>query len=914
MRPGSQDRAPLVGRRAEVETLVGLLDDVDQTGSAVVVRGDPGIGKSRLVAEVVSVARDRGFSVLSTTGVECEALLAFSGLHQLLRPVKARVVELMPAQQEALDAAFGLTQGPAPDLFRIAMAALDLICEVAGDTPILLVAEDAHWLDRPTADVLAFIARRLAADPIVMLAAVRDGYPSALADVGLPELRLGALDVPAAEELLDATGIDLHLAERIQILQEAAGNPLALLELPVTVARLQRGSPERELVPLTDRLERAFSDRVASQSERARLLLLVAALNDSEDVHEVLRAGSMIAGDTLGVDLLEPAAAAAIIDLDLQTIRFRHPLIRSAVNQSASVSQRLQAHAALAEILAGQPDRRVWYRAALISGEHEDVASELEDAADRARQRGATGVAVTALRRAGALSGSATGAHRLLSAAALACELGQPEVVGPILRDVERFDLGLLERARITWIEEMATTRPLGNVTRFTELIAAAEEAGRAGDHELHVDLIWLVASRSWWVDPGPVARQILIDAAHRLGGVDAADPRMLAIHAYADPFGAAPQVLARLRATTPERRRDADVARHFGPAAVVVGAFDLAVDLLGRAVDALRDQGRLRHLPRILMLQANMAARLAEWDVALPAAAEARRLAAELADPQMIAAADTAVALVAGMRGDEQTAEEAAAQAEQTAIPVGANITIAFAQFGRVLACLGSSRYAEAYNFAKRLFDPEDAAYHPVISSWLIGDLAEAALHLGRIEEAQERVEQVEAAGGKSLGSWIVLGLDHARALLADDFEAEDRFRAALASDLSRWPFQRARTQLAYGQWLRRRRRITESRDPLRAARETFDALACGSWGDMARRELRASGESSRRRVPEARDHLTAQELQIAQLAADGLSNREIGQMLFVSPRTVSTHLYRIFPKLGISARGELTSALDPK
>jgi ATP/maltotriose-dependent transcriptional regulator MalT len=224
--------------------------------------------------------------------------------------------------------------------------------------------------------------------------------------------------------------------------------------------------------------------------------------------------------------------------------------------------------------------------------------------------------------------------------------------------------------------------------------------------------------------------------------------------------------------------------------------------------------------------------------------------------------------------------------------VAAGANITVAFAQFGRIVAALGSGRHADAYNLANRLFDPEDSAYHPVISSWLIGDLAEAALHLDRVEDARARVEQVEAAAGDSPGSWIALGLGHARALLADDLEAEERFGAALQADLARWPFQRARTQLAYGQWLRRQRRVADSRDPLRAARDAFDALCCKSWGDQARRELRASGESSRRRVPEARDQLTAQELQIAQLAAEGLSNREIGQKLFVSPRTVSTHL----------------------
>ena len=462
----------------------------------------------------------------------------------------------------------------------------------------------------------------------------------------------------------------------------------------------------------------------------------------------------------------------------------------------------------------------------------------------------------------------------MLGAAELAFELGRPDVVAPLVREVQRLDLGPLERARIAWIEEVVHTRPLGDVARFTETIEVAEQAGQAGDHELHVDLLWLVASRSWWVDPGPATRRVLIEAAHRLGGADAADPRVFAIHAYADPYGHAPGVLARLRATANERSRDTEVARHFGPAALVVGAFDLGVDFLAIAVDALRDEGRLGHLPRMLMLYSSMAARLAAWDVAIPAAAEAKRFADELGDPQVEAAADTAVALIAGMRGDEEVAERASAQAERIAEPVGANITVAFAQFGRVLAALGAGRHADAYNSAERLFDPGDSAYHPVIASWLIGDLAEAALHIDRVAEARARVAQIEMAAGDTPGSWIALGLGHAHALLADETDAAKRFEDALGADLGRWPFQRARIQLAHGQWLRRQRRIAESRAPLRAARDAFDALCCASWADQARRELRASGESSRRRDPVARELLTAQELQIAQLAAEGLTN----------------------------------------
>jgi DNA-binding CsgD family transcriptional regulator len=328
-------------------------------------------------------------------------------------------------------------------------------------------------------------------------------------------------------------------------------------------------------------------------------------------------------------------------------------------------------------------------------------------------------------------------------------------------------------------------------------------------------------------------------------------------------------------------------------------------------AIDGLRTEGRLGHLPRLLVLYSDMAVRLGDWDVAIAAAEEAKRLAEEFAEPQWMAAADTVIALVAALRGDDEMADRLAAEAELVAEPAGANITMAFAQFGKVLAALATGRHADAYAYADRVFDPADSAHHPVICSWLIADLADAARHIDEQEAARGRLAQVEAIAGERPGTWIALGVRHARALLADPAEAGERFEAALTSDLTRWPFERARIQLAYGQWLRRDRRTAESRAVLRAARDTFDALGCVPWSEHARRELRASGERSRRRLPEARDQLTAQELQIAQLAAEGHSNREIGQRLFLSHRTISTHLYRVFPKLGITSRSELSSAL---
>ena len=906
--------APLLGRDRELALLSSLLNEVTRHGQALVLRGEPGVGKSRLLADTAGVARERGMTVLTTTGVQSEADLPFAGLHQLLRPVRTHAAALPAVQRAALDAAFGLSLHAAPEHFRIAMAALDLLSEVATHAPVLCVVEDVQWLDRPTSEALAFIARRIESDPIILLAATRTGYPSVFDDAGLPERRIAALDDATAAELLDASAPDLSAQARSRVLREAAGNPLALLELPAAARRYDDDRWALEPLPLPERLEHAFAARVSELPDETRVVLLVAALDDGDEVGEILSAAGAIAGGPLDLEVVAAAVRADIIDAEPHALRFRHPLMRSAVAQSAGPGIRRRVHEALADALADQPDRRAWHRAALLTGEHEEVARELEEAASRAQRRGAITVAVSAMRRAADLSERDGRSRRLLSAARLAVELGRRDVVVPVLREVEQLDLDDCQQARVIWLQESAETRPLGDRGRFTSLISAADRVASEGDRDLQVELLWLVASRAWWSDPGPEARRLLVAAARRLGDAGAEDPRVFAIHAYADPVGHAPGVLARLRREATRERLDTDAARFFGPAALVVGAFDLGDGFLRAAVDGLRLQGRLGHLPRLLSLHACMAARRGDWEVAITAGEEARRLATELAEPHWVAAADTVISLVAAMRGDERSAMLLAARAEAVAEPVGANITMAFAQFGKVAAALATSRHAEAYGYAERLFDPTDSAYHPVVSSWLIADLAEAARQIDRLQAARTRVVQVEAMAGGRPGAWIALALAHARALVAEPAEAGERFEEALATDLTRWPFQRARIQLAHGQWLRRQRRVGDSRAVLRAARDTFDSLGCRRWSDHARRELRASGERSQRRLPEARDRLTAQELQIAQLAAEGLSNREIGRRLYLSHRTVSTHLYRVFPKLGVTSRGELHVALAPR
>ncbi|MGL5930522.1 MAG: ATP-binding protein [Dermatophilaceae bacterium] len=911
---GSHDPPrPLLGRDEETAALSSLLGTAAGAGrgGALVLLGEPGIGKSALIAGAEADARGQGFVVLRTTGVQAETRLAFSGLHQLLRPVRGHVERLAPALREALEVALGLRDGVPPEHFRVAMAALDMLSEVAVRAPLLVVADDVHWVDPTTSDVLAFVARRLENDPIVLLAAVRDGHQSPLAGVGLPELRVPTLTNSASADLLDASGPLLRHGARRRILREAAGNPLALVELPASDLTVAGDSAVPGLIPLTERLERAFAARVADLRESTRLLLLVAALSDSDDVGDLLAAGSTITGRQLGLVDFEPAAQAAVVVLDERSVGFRHPLMRSAVAQNATAPERRRVHDALAEVLHGEPDRRVWHRAALLTGTHEDVANDLEEAGQRARRRGAISVAVSALRRASELGVAAQRGRRLLGAAQLAFELGQPEVAVPLVREAETLDFGPLEQARAAWIKEMVDLRPFGDRSTAPTLVAAAQGAADAGDHELCIDLLWLVAQRMWWVGAAEDHRKPLVDATRGLPYRD--DVRILAILAFADPRGATAEVVRRLQVAAAERTSDIETARHLGGASVVVGAFDTGSAALGVAIEGLREQGRLGHLPRLLALQGMTAARLGDLDLAVAAAEECRRLADELAEPLWGAGAETVLSMVAGMRGDEDAAEEAAMRAELVARPRGARFMTCYAQFGRILAALGAARYTDAYELAERIFDPDDPAHHAV-ASWHVGDLAEAALHIGHVDHARRRLSEVEATVGDHPGPMAEVSLRHARAVLAeDDDRAEELFQEVVGSDLSHWPFARARGFLTHGQWLRRRRRIVESRTPLRAARDAFDVLGCEAFSRQAQRELRASGEMSRRRDPATRDRLTAQELQIARLAAQGLSNRAIGQRLYLSHRTVGTHLYRTFPKLGITARSELAEALQP-
>ena len=904
-------RTSLVGREFELQRVDGLIDDVLERGGALMLSGEPGVGKSALLAAAAERAADHGMRVLRATGVQTEANLPFAGLHQLLQPILTGIDDLAGPQRTAILAAVGRADAAAPDLFLTALAALDLLSDAAANAPVLVVAEDAHWLDRSTADLLAFIARRLRYEPILLVAAIRDGFHSPLDEPGLSGLHLKALDPTAAAALVDRNNPDLPPALRRRVLDEARGNPLALAELPAAFGHLRAHARLPAWLPLTTRLERAFASRTLDMPAATRTALLVAALNDGPSISEVLAATTLLTGHTVTLEILVPADAARLADLDETEIRFRHPLMRAAIPRQASISQRHAAHAALADVLVEQPERRVWHRAASVIGPNDPIAIELDAAAQRALDRGASAVAMAGLQRAAELSDSVTHrGQRLLRAAELGFELGHQDLVSKLVTDAEPLELGLRDRSHLGWLRGGFDGQHTGGADRFQPMVDAADNLTQLGDSELALKILWSAAIQSWWTDPGQPVGERIVDAAERTRA-DEHNPRLLAVLAFAAPVARGAVVMERIAALIHTDALDADIARVAGTAANAVGGFDASAGLLATAVSGLRTQGRLGLLARALTQQAWSSVQRADLSTGIPIAQEAEQLARETTQPTIQFTARAIQAMLAALRGDLTGAETHAAEAEEFGIARGARALLAMVQHARGLAAVANGRYGEAFEHLRRIHNPADPAHHSFIRCFTVADLMDAAARSGQTDAARPLVADLEVIAAKTPASALHAALCYVRPLLASDANAEGMFQAA-ASSLGVWPFLRARTQLAHGEWLRQQKHEAAARAPLRGAYETFDALGTTPWANRARQQLRATGETTRRRTPRARDELTAQELQIAQMAATGLTNREIGQMLYLSHRTISSHLYRTFPKLGVTSRAELRIASE--
>ena len=902
----------LYGREREFEVLSALVRGLAEgAGGALVVRGEAGIGKSSLLAVAAGLAGQAGAQVLTATGIQSETRLPFAGLHQLLRPVLPLAERLPPRLRSALLSAFGLADDEPAGPFLIGLAALELISDTAASTPVLLIADDAQWLDEPSSVVLGFVARRLATEPAALLIAVRDGLASSFDDAGLPGLPLTGLAEPAAAALLEARAPGLDLAHRDRLLSEAAGNPLALVELPKSVRPgYPAGGPTGPLLPLTARLEQAFAAQQSGLPETTRAVLLAAAANDGTALPEVLDAASVLAGTAVTADGLLPAIAAGLLETGEAGLRFRHPLIRSAVYQAANVARRRAAHTALADLLAGRPDRRAWHLAAAALGPDEQVAADLEAAAVRAVRRSAFNLAADAYRRAAQLSDDTFNrTRRLLLAAETALSSGHLRLGHDLLRAAESLDLTADQRTLAAWMREISGGGAWSGASQLDALARLAEQMRIAGETRTALDTLANFALRCYWSNPAPKTRAAVIAAAERLGRPET-EPALLAILSSADPVRTGERVNALVKSITPDRT-EPTAMWYSGLAAANTWAWDSALPLLDAAVDELRARGQLGLLTRALTTQAWAAVHLARLPTAVAAASEASRLAVETGQGHWTGANQLAQAVAASAAGDAAAADALAQRTEALYLASGSTSMLGFVQFARGRGAVLNQRYAVGLAHLRRILDPADPVFHPFVGSWGLADLAEAAVALGEPARAQAYLGQLESLAAQTGGPLLLAQAAYARPLAAEDDQAEPLYQAALGEGLASWPDYRARMLLRYGEWLRRQRRATESRVPLREARDSFDTLGFTHLAERARLELRAAGEWSSRREPRPWDELTAQELQIARMAADGLSNRQIGQQLFISHRTVGTHLYKIFPKLGITSRSQLYAAL---
>jgi DNA-binding CsgD family transcriptional regulator len=884
----------LYGRDAELAALSDLLDHArNGTSGTLVLRGDPGIGKTALVSQVI--ARADGFRVIRGAGIEEESELPFAGLHLLLRPALDRIDALPGVQAEALRGALGLAQAGPPDRFLVGLAVLSLLAELAAEQPLLCVADDAQWLDRASADALLFAARRLDSESIVLLLCARTG---AFAAAGLPELGLKGLSAQAATELLPD---GLPASTRYRVLAEAAGNPLALLELPRVVASARPEVP----LPLTDRLRAAFESQLAGLPEATRTVLLVAAAEGAGDLAPIL-----LAAGALGASLadLDPAREAGLIEVNGGALTFRHPLIRAAVHHTARLALRRAVHQALAAALdaPGQAGRRAWQRAAAAAGPDEEIAAALERAAGQVRERGGDTGALAWYQRAAELSADPVGQARRLTlaaetaagsgdldqAAALAGQSLALIATGATPDQAQLVAQALQVQATVAFLrgEPAVAHRRL---LAASELIAAVDqdqasglliEAVHAGWYAGQDELAEGVLRLEERLRPTPLERLLLRAVAPILGrSADRSDPNGALAEARAAAAGNVPELVL------------------VCGLALLLGQDEAAQQIGGELSRDLRSAGQIGWLPTALFYSGSAQAYGGRHQEALRTVAEGLRLARDTGQQRWVDAFAEPLALLAAARGDEQLCRQLTAEALSRASRPAWNTPWTSSALG--LLDLGLGRAESALARLETL--AAGRKFFHIAATRSTPDLVEAAVRLGRPAAASEPLALFETWSRNTGQGWTSALVHRCRALLDGD---DDLFRAALAlHEEDTRPFDVARTQLLYGEWLRRDKRKADARAQLRVALETFERIGAAPWAERAKMELTATGTVGRAAEHGPSASLTPQESQIVRLAAQGLSNKDIAAQLFLSARTVGHHLYKAYPKLGVVSRSEL-------
>ncbi|RPF37346.1 LuxR family transcriptional regulator [Streptomyces sp. TLI_185] len=896
----------MIGRDAELRVLRGLLADAAAgRGGALLIHGTAGVGKSALLRSVGAEGTEGGFTVLSTAGVETELWLPFAALQLLLQPAADGIGKLPYPHRSALVDAFSATQTE-PHIFRVALAVLELLAEEADRQPLLLLIDDLQWIDSSSRDVLRFVARRIRDLPVLVVAASRLHSPDSYAVSALPDLPLQPLGRSAAAELLDAGAPHLSAPLRALILERAAGNPLALVELPKTVQDI---APQLDDLPLTQRLEDAFAARTDSASPECRTLLLALAAEPNAPLNRLLEVSSRLTGTTVSVDAVQEAIDAGLVGLVGRILEFRHPLMRSAIYTRATVADRLATHRAIAAAMADTPERRLLHLAAATLGPDEELAAQLERSADAALARGKVASAVPALRQAAELVHDPRRRTEILvRAAESASEINDRVHTQLLLDRADLSELGPLERARLMVVSDKAAFEPDEPQRRIEEMVTTAAGAFDDGGVQVAENLLWRAAARCFFQD-GDARVRTLAAAELDRWNPDPDAPVVLTVRAYTEPFRYGAEVIARLGSLRPDRR-DGRIMHFLGSGAMVLGDATLAARYLSLAATAWRSQGRLGLLARSL---AGSWPRvyLGQLDRAREESGEGLALAEETGEWIVWLGVKATGSLVAAVRGETEAAARMLGELRAHRLFPGMPFAAVMAQQVEGLLALFDGRTTEAYDALARAFDPADPHYHSV-SRWLLApDLADAAVAAGTVPQARELLAGLPELAARLPSEMMVVAHVYTEAVLAPDDTAEEHYTAALAALPAGWALARARLHLHHGRRLRRQRHNVDARNPLRSARDEFDRVGARPWAEMAREQLRAAGESSGRRHANTSDRLSAQEMQIAVLASQGLSNREIGQRLFISHRTVGAHLYRIYPRLGITSRGKLAAAL---
>ncbi|WP_084316097.1 helix-turn-helix transcriptional regulator [Actinospica robiniae] len=902
----------LLGRGRERAALDRTLATAQAGSSAVLVlRGEPGIGKTALL----DYAADRaaGMRTIQVTGIESEMELPFAGLHQLCAPFLDRLQHLPSPQHDALRVAFGLQQGEAPQRFLVGLAALSLLADAADAQPLLCLVDDAQWLDEGSAQLLAFVARRLMAEPMALIFGVRQ--PDGLSELaGLPELVVEGLNEPEARALLLSTvNTPLDPQVRDRIVAESRGNPMALLHLPRAPGELAGGFRLPDGRELARRIQSAFDRELASLPQGSRQLLTTAAADPTGDASLLWRAAGL---QEIAANAAVPAEVTGLVEFGT-TVRFRHPLTRSTVYESANVPQRRAAHRALADATDPRtdPDRRAWHRACAASGPDEDVAVALEHSADRARSRGGAAATALFLRRAAELTPDPIRrVTRALAAAQAHIDAGQAEGARSMLTMAEIGPLDELLRARLERLRAREIFTRLRGGEAPGQLLRSARrlaplDAALARDTLLESLGAAIFAGR---LSKGPGQQEVAEEA--RAGPSPPTPPR--AVDVLLDGVASrivdgSANAVDKLRNALPsigneQTDRDVDglrLAFHVLPEPIAPELWDDDAwqHLATSAVETARATGTLATLPMALTYRAYLHVQGGRFDTAAALIDEATSISQAVGGAPMMY---TSLVLSA-WRAEEPQASDLIETTIEEVCERGEGRSLGLAHYANSLLYNGLGRYDAALAAAMRACEYEDLGFF----GWALTELIEAATRSGRRADAEAALEKLVERTRAGATAWAIGTESCSRALLSDGGEADALFRSAIEHlGRCRIAVQLARARLLYGEWLRRENRRQESRAQLKAAHEAFIRFGAQGFAERARMELLATGESVRKRTAGTDvTRLTGQETQIARLARAGHTNQEIAARLFISPRTVEWHLGNVFAKLGVSSRRQL-------